>query len=361
MVWEAAHHLARAHEVSVVAAQIDEMAPGIRTVEVAASTAGGSLAPLRFRLAATRALAALPADVVVSFGADCPPGRVLVMQSVHRAWLELGQPVRLGPLHVPAVGRRFLLRHQVRLALEWWTLRRHRPEVIVTVSDNVAADLRRLYHLPAESIEVLANGFDPAQCNPARRASARDGMRRELGLGPAEIVLLFVANEYHRKGLAVLLDAMAALDDPRLRLLLVGRMAPTAFQGRIDELGLSRQVRYCGSTDDVALYHAAADLFVLPTQYEAFGSVIVEALASGLPVITTARAGAATLVRPGTNGLLQQDPGDSGELERLLRQALEPDTLRRWSAAAPESVTGYEWPTVMERMERIICAHAAAT
>jgi UDP-glucose:(heptosyl)LPS alpha-1,3-glucosyltransferase len=229
------------------------------------------------------------------------------------------------------------------------------------VSQNVSADLQRFYQVDPACIDVIPNGFDPIQCNPARRARERARMRTSLGLEDDAVVLLFVANEYHRKGLKALLHAMAALGDDRVRLLLVGRMPVDAWTGLIDDLGLRERVRYCGPTDDVALYHAASDVFVLPTQYEAFGSVIVEALASGLPVITTALAGAAQAVTPGLNGMLQQDPDDQGELLALLRTAVAPGTARRWSDGAAGSVDGYEWSSVLASMEEVILGQSRRT
>ena len=92
---------------------------------------------------------------------------------------------------------------------------------------------------------------------------------------------------------------------------------------------------------------------MLPTQYEPFGLVIVEALASGVPVITTALAGAAPAVVPGT-GLLQQDPHDADELATLLQQALRPGQLQAWSAAAPAAAAPYEWKHVLSKAEPLI-------
>jgi UDP-glucose:(heptosyl)LPS alpha-1,3-glucosyltransferase len=242
--------------------------------------------------------------------------------------------------------------------LERLAFRREMTTTFIAVSQNVVEDMEHLYHVPQERMLVIPNGYDPHQCSASRRLSLRDGRRKELGLSPDDLALLLVANEYHRKGLAVLLEAMAEIGDGRLKLFLVGRMSPAAYVNRIKELGLQERVRYCGPTNDVSEYHAAADLFVLPTQYEAFGSVIVEALASGLPVITTALAGAAVVIREDVNGLLLRDPHSSEELARSLQRASQPGVLERWSSAAPGSVSGYEWAAVMKRFEDALSAVA---
>ncbi len=347
VVWEAARHLCGAHDVRVVAAE----ARGLpRTVEVLLTRPSQSVAA--FRSEASAAMGPAP-GLVVCFGADCPPADVLVMGSVHRAWVKAGAAIRVGRVPVPGYARRLLWRHQVRLYLERQALKAVRGPV-VAVSEGVRNDLHSLYGLPLARMEVVPNGFDPGQCSPVRRADLRAAMRAQLDLSEGDVALLLVANEYHRKGLGVLLEAMAFLKEPRLRLLLVGKTAPAAYGARIRQLGLEDDVRYCGPTDDVALFHAAADLLVLPTQYEAFGSVIIEALASGLPVIASKLAGASAVIKAGRNGLLLADPLDAAELASLLVQGLDPGARRAWSERARDSVTGYEWSAVMERFEAVL-------
>lgn len=355
MVWETMRHLAANHSVTVVGTNVE--AVGIENVSVSlvANPRGPrALAPIRWRRAAGRRLEEIDHGVTVSYGVNCPVGDVLVVQSVHRAWLELGRSVPCGRFELPAKIRYVLPRHRILLALEASYFASSQAQRVVAVSENVATDLRRFYAVPNERIVVVPNGYSREQCSPERSAHLREEMRAKVGLSPTDIAILLVANEWHRKGLRVLLEATALLRDHRVQILLVGRMAPDAYQRQIEDLGLGRRVHYCGPSRDVALFHAAADLFVMPTQYEAFGSVIVEALASGLPVITTSCAGAAIAVKPDINGLLQQDPDDANELAELLHSALDPDTRTRWSRAAAQSVTDYQWPMVMAQMERVI-------
>lgn len=354
-VWEAARYLALRHRVSVVCGVADPP-PGAEVVHVSGAPFGGVLAPWRFRRAAAPVVAELNADVVVSYGSDCPDADVFVVQSVHRTWLSLGTSLQLGPLQVPSWARYLLPRHQIRLVLERSAVRRAARGRIVAVSDNVASDLARWYGVPPQQMTVVPNGFDPEQCSPERSSELRDEVRGPLGLDPAQRALVFVANEYHRKGLGVLLRAMAdpAMADPGLRLILAGRMDPAAYRVEMDRLGLADQVQWIGSVDDVARCYAAGDLFVLPTRYEAFGSVIVEALACGLPVVTTECAGASVVVHPDRNGLLLSDPGDVAQLATLLARALEPGTIDRWRPQCRPSVDGYEWSAVGARMEQIL-------
>jgi UDP-glucose:(heptosyl)LPS alpha-1,3-glucosyltransferase len=357
VIWEAAIHLCRRHKVTVIAGESDPLPEDVSLLTVEYRR-GSPLEPLRFRAAAARAMEGKSFDVVVSFGANCPPGEVLVVQSVHRAWLKRGTSVRIGRVPIPALTRRVLPRHRVMLLAETQLFRRAPSATVVAVSEGVAEDLEHYYHVPSSLIRVIPNGFSPSQCSAERRRELRPVWRERLGLSDSDIALLLVANEWHRKGLGTVLRAMDRVGDSRLQLLLVGRQEPTQYDGLIERLGLRSRVRWFGVASDVAEYHAAADLFVMPTTYEPFGNVIVEALASGLPVITSALAGAASAVQDGHNGRLLDDPTDDNELANDLASALQADTLDRWSVAAADSVARFQWSLVMDQFEMAIVERA---
>jgi UDP-glucose:(heptosyl)LPS alpha-1,3-glucosyltransferase len=262
--------------------------------------------------------------------------------------------VALGHLALPNALRYALPHHEVMLALEWSYFRTGRPRAVIAVSEVVAHEVVDLYRIPADLVTVVPNGFDPTQCSATRRVSLREERRATLGIRDETVVVLFVANELRRKGFGVLLDAVARLGNAPVEIHVVGRAPPTGYRHRIAELGVEGRIRYHGATSDIGLFHAAADLLVLPTQYEAFALTVVEALASGLPVITTTVPGAGDLVRHDGNGLLQQDATDAIELAALLELALDGSRRERWAAAAPEAVAGYEWATLMAHYERVL-------
>jgi UDP-glucose:(heptosyl)LPS alpha-1,3-glucosyltransferase len=356
VIWEVANHLAPDYRVSVVCGDADDPPPGVKVVTVPGAPFGGLLAPWRFRRRATRVVRGLQPDLTVSFGSNCPAADVLVMQSVHRTWVAQRTPGQVGPVPVPAWIRQVLPRHRIRLVLERSAVRHAARHQLIAVSDNVAADLGRWYGVSPARIAVVPPGFDPAQCSPERSRTIRQEVRSELGLADDSLVLALVANEYHRKGLGTLLEAMAdpRVNRPGLRLLLAGRMAPDAYRSEIERLGLGDAVTWIGPVDDIARIYAAADLFVLPTRYEAFGMVIIEALACGLPVVTTIGAGASVAVHAGVNGLLQTDPADAEELAGLLAQALSEGTLVRWQPQCRPAVDGFEWSAVLDRFAQVV-------
>jgi len=325
----------------------------VHWIPVGAALTPRALRQVTFRRAAASALQALELDVTVSYGAECPPGDIQVVGSLHAAWLRRASPAVVRGYTVPGWIRRVAPQHIVRLYLER-SYFRSPPIALVPCAQAVADDIRSVYGLIAERTIVIPNGFDPNQFSPDRRWQLRERIRSNLGYTSEQIVILMVANEWQRKGLAVLLDALHLLDRADLRLLLVGRRDPSAFSQRMRRLGLEEAVHYMGSSNDVAEAHAAADVFVLPTQYEAFALSIVEALASGLPTLTTDVPGAGDLISSGKNGLLLRDPYDADGLAELLSDMLDPDVLEQLSGEAPHSVANYTWERLMTEFENVV-------
>ena len=350
---EMARRLTDRYSVGFVGDEFDpDGMDGVHFVPVGGRSLPGALGPLSFRRRAARRLAGLPVDVTVSYGANCPPGDILWVNSVHKAWLRQGRPIPTPIGAVPNAVRYALPRHRVLLGLER-SYFRSRPKAVVAVSRQTAGELVELYGIEPELISTIPNGYAADEFSAEAARAARPGLRADLGLSD-DVALLLVANELHRKGLRTLLEATALLGDPRVRVEVVGRAPIDPYRPLIDRLGLGGRVRWHGPSGDVASWYALADLFVMPTQYEAFPLVVVEALASGLPVVTTAVAGSSEVVIPDTNGLLQHDPDDAEELADLLRRGLDPDRRAAWAAAAPGTVADLEWSRLAERFAALI-------
>jgi UDP-glucose:(heptosyl)LPS alpha-1,3-glucosyltransferase len=244
-------------------------------------------------------------------------------------------------------------RHRMLLAMESQYFRHGHPRHILCTSEREVDDLARLYQVDPAVATVVPNPFDPERFNAERRTRDRTDARRDLGIAHDDLAMVFIANELHRKGLGQTLEAMARTGDPRMTLHVVGKAGLGPYQATIRRLGLDHRVRYHGPTGDVGWYLAAADLMVLPTQYEPFGLVIVEALASGVPVITSRLAGASVAVRHGRTGLILEDPYDVEELAGLLTTAGLVD-LEAWGQEAASSVAPYRRNHVMGQVERIL-------
>lgn len=311
-----------------------------------------SLQPWAFKRAASSVLSELRPRATLSLGANCPAGDILWVQSVHAAWLADGGEILLKGRAVPPAVRRLLLRHQVLLALEKDYFTRSRPRAVLCTSQREVDDLRRFYDVAPELLHIAPNGYDGAAFSAERRRAERDEMRQHIGASSEDKVVLLVANEWHRKGLGPLIRAVKMLDDASVRIDLVGSKSPADYLGLAASLGLGERVFWHGASADVMRYYAAADVFALPTVYEPFGIVIVEALAAGLPVVTSALAGAASAIHDGVDGFLLQNPRDAEEVSDALRHALDADS--DFEQRAVEAAKPFEWAAVLDRVDGII-------
>jgi len=247
--------------------------------------------------------------------------------------------------------------HPVLLRLEETHFRKRAYQKLIATTEQVRADLKRFYDVPEQDVCLISNGFSPSEFNPVWRAEMRDIVRQQLELLPEHFVLLFAANELERKGYGTVLDALRRLNDPRLRLLVVGRPPVKEVRRQAAKFGVLTQVIACGSTNEIAKFHAAADVFVLPTQYEAFSLAILEALGSGIPVITTDVPGSRDAIQAEVNGLLLDDPTSGAELVEAINHLMQGETCARISASAPATVTSFQWPHVLLQYEQILLEH----
>ena len=348
---ECIRHLhARGHELEVVASSFDDgvVPAGVGRRLIPAAQRPNFLTFWQYHRGATRALAGDGRfDVHASFGSVSPTGGVMWVPSVHKASLVLlrerrGRPMRIAQALSPA--HRALL----RMEDEHWRKRKYLR--LLAQTDDVRRQLEEFYGVPESDVDVLPLGYQPEEFNIERTAALRDEVREELGFAEDERVVLFVANELERKGFDTLARAVARLNEPQVRLLVVGAVDGSSQRGLLERAGLIDRVTFAGSFADVARAYAAADVFALPTRYEPWGLVIVEALASGVPVLTSRLAGAAVAVRDGDTGELVDQPQDEAEVEAAL------DRLLRRARPVPDptvaaSVQDYAWSKILDRYE----------
>lgn len=354
VVVESANHLVAAgHEVHVYAALVEG---GVLDERIVAHRVPVRRRPdaawaLEFRRRSTIALAKdWPSwDVHASFSALSPLGGVFWTPSVHRSAYQ----VMVGRRHgLNQALQRVNPYHVVRLALERQLLSPGGYASIIALSERIKAEILEFYDVPEADIRVQPHGYDAGMFNVARREELREPMRAQLGYRDGDEVVLFVGNELERKGFDTLVEATARLEDRPIRLLVVGRVDPEQYGSLIDRHGLRDRVQFTGSTDDVGPYHAAADAFALPTRYEPWGLVIVEALASGLPTVTTRLAGAGEAVQDGRTGRLLDDPDDAAELADALTWALGDGPAP--AADINASVDWLTWDNVIGRYAELL-------
>jgi UDP-glucose:(heptosyl)LPS alpha-1,3-glucosyltransferase len=226
--------------------------------------------------------------------------------------------------------------------------------VLVAVSEKTA---RAVVYFSGRkgSVDVVYNGIDIERFNPGRRAAMRASARATLGLSEDAFVILLVGNDWKKKGLPPLLEAAGRLRDPRLRLLVVGRDTTAPYQEMIRRLGIAEQVSFLPSRPDVEFYYAAADTYAGPSLDDSFALPPAEAMACGLPVITSRCNGGSAIIHHGRDGLILEEPSDTKTLSQwLTRLANDVDWRSSLGEAAAYTAAEYTWERNASRMRDVI-------
>jgi len=201
---------------------------------------------------------------------------------------------------------------------------------IIAISDMVKRDMMEWYKIPEGRIEVVYNGVDIERFHPRNR-QYRSEVRKRHKIGE-EFVILFVSNNFRMKGLGYLIKALANLKGegfPPLKLLILGRDRRGPYLRLAKKKGILEEVVFAGSTHEPEKYYGSADLLVHPTFYDACSLTVLEALASGLPVITTSSNGASGMIRQREEGWVIDKIKDTRELELAIRYFFDDDIRHR--------------------------------
>lgn len=205
---------------------------------------------------------------------------------------------------------------------------------LLCVSEMVKQTARAHYPgLPERNLVTLFNAVDPDRFDPDERPDAGSEVRQRLGIAPDKLVALIVAQDFRRKGLRPAIEALAQVQDPRLMLLVVGKPDPRAYEALAATLGVTERVVFAGPTTDTYAFYRAADFFVLPTHHDPCSLVVLEALAMGLPTITTRLNGAHEIMAEGTHGYVLDEPSDAGALAAAMRKMLDDPARARMAQA----------------------------
>ena len=281
----------------------------------------------RFRRRSDARSGKLRADLTYSPGINCFDADAIV---VHIVFHEFYARVRseLNLLHVPLRSWPLILHRRAYykfiMALERKIYPNPRVKLIA-VSQLVANQLQT--HFQRSDAVVIPNAVDTNRFAPEVRDARRSAVRELFRLQGDDFVCLLIGNDWKKKGLDTLLNACSKLPDLPLKLFVVGGDDPAVYRPLLRQLNLESHVRFLPLSDDVLSFYAAADLYVGPSLEDAFGLPIVEAMACGLPVIASIRAGASELVRDGETGLLLRDPKSPDELATLIRRLVNDQKL----------------------------------
>ncbi|MBW4646440.1 MAG: glycosyltransferase family 4 protein [Goleter apudmare HA4340-LM2] len=262
---------------------------------------------------------------------------------VHSSWLGCLATSRFAstPMHISRTRRDAYGFYQwlyTALNAYWEKQAFQQAQVVVAVSEKVAQELVNI-GVPRSRIQVIVNGVDLEEFTPG----VSD--RQILGL-PKEVTLALFAGDIRttRKNLDTVLHALVQVPD--LHLAVVGDTEGSPFPQLAASLGLSERVHFMGYRRDIAEIMRSADLFVFPSRYEACTLVLLEALASGLPVITATATGGAELVTPEC-GIVLPDSDDADALATALTALVNQPTLMQQMGQAARAVAEqHSWTTM---------------
>lgn len=205
---------------------------------------------------------------------------------------------------------------------------------LTAVSKLTKHEVVEEFGVPSEDITVIYNSVDPARFSPERLLPLRGDVRGRLGITRDEAAILFVGTGWQRKGLKTLFEAMPRLQDSRTKVIVVGHGDINAYAKIAEKFGIGRRVIFAGRSSHVEEYYAAGDLLVLPSFHEAFGNVVLEAMASSLPVVCSKTVGASEIITDGIDSVIVDDPHDAVALARRIDWLLKPDRRREIGARA---------------------------
>ena len=281
-------------------------------------------------------------DLILSHG-DSLYGDALVIHAVNKASLKAKRDIGnygwiLNPMHW-WVGTR-----------DRWMIGGLRYKRYIAISKRVAHEIQTLYGVPEDRITIIPNGVNVDRFTP--NGPGRAQIRVEFGIPRRAPVLLFIGHEFDRKGLVFAIRALGLLPNSYY-LMVVGNDNPEPYRTEIESIGASNRVLFTGARQDIPAICRAADAFVFPTNYEAFGLVTMEALASGLPIIATSVGGIEDYLKDGENGyFITRDPVQIAEAIQRTFQSPEHRTML--AVNARKTAMHYTWHEIAKQYYHLL-------
>ncbi len=213
---------------------------------------------------------------------------------------------------------------------------------IIAISDMIKNDIIKYHNIDPQKIDVVYNGVDLQRFNPDNKMKYRTVVRKELSLGE-EFIILYISNNFRLKGLFTLIKSMGELkkSGKNFKTLIIGRGNEGPYRKLATNLDCLENLIFLGHVGEIEKYYAASDLYVHPTFYDSCSLVVTEALASGLPVITTIYDGASGVMEDGREGFVLGDPKDHRVLAEKISLFFDDVFRQKRSIAAREKAEKY--------------------
>lgn len=251
-------------------------------------------------------------------------------EGCHKEWLEQ-RTKYLRPF------KKFLVAlnpmHRLVLSLERSMFAPGNYKKIVAISEMVKHNIQKHYEVPDEDIIVIYNGVNLEKFHPRNREKYREPVRQKLHVPDHALLLMYVGSGFERKGLKFLFQSLAFLEKADWRLLAVGKGNWKRYLAFAPEEVRDKIIRM-EPVNDIETYYAAADAFVLPSIYDPFGAVSLEAQAAGLPVVVSRYCGAAEIIDSGRNGFVVEDPHRPQDIAKQINLLFDPAVRQKMGEEA---------------------------
>ena len=237
---------------------------------------------------------------------------------VHRTWLKIRMR------HLSFLKKISILTNPLHWTVrffDWFIFTRHAYKKIIAPSEFIKKDIMDNYGVAEKDIHVVYNCVDLERFNPENKKHYRMPIRKELGYNEDDYLLLYVGTGFERKGLRCAIEALSRLPK-ETKLLVIGKGRLGFYRKLAEKHKVLSRIKFLGPVDGVEKYYAASDVLVLPTLYEPMANVILEALATGIPVITSRDCGNAEIITEGKDGWIINNPADSKEIATKIANAM---------------------------------------
>ena len=260
------------------------------------------------------------------------------------------------PLMRTAFGRIVMClnpRHSSLLLLEKIIFKQKRYRQITCISEQCKREIMHHYKLPANDIGVIYNGVDTDAFTPRMKLQYRDTLRAKYRITSDEVLLLFVGSGFKRKGLKYVIDAFPFIKDKKIKLLVAGKGKARKYQKLAKDNGITDRIIFAGVYKNIQEIYAAGDIFVFPSEYDAFGTACLEAMASGLPVVASKTSGVSEIITHGKDGFVINHPINAQEIAHYIHLLLEEEKRGQMGTAARQKAELYSFEANVEKTLRI--------
>ena len=256
--------------------------------------------------------------------------------------------------------RRIIKRILILLSIKQWTrawieaapFRLDPKPRIIAIADMIKEDMKSFFHTDGNEIKIIYNGVDTERYNSSLRQRQRGPLRTNWYVDENGVVFLFVSYDLKKKGIEPLIEAAAKLKrsgKDNFKIIVAGGLPYRSLAKLIEQLGLENNIIFAGRVKFIDEFYANSDVFVLPTYYDACSLVVIEAMAGGLPSITTTFNGASGIITDGKDGYIISHPPDSSELADKMRLLM--DHKKRQEMSEEAALTGQKYSAERNHQE----------